>query len=372
MRARHLLGSTALGAAMAAAGPSVAAEVSPGGALDIKLSGFVRFLAIGGDRDDFLLDDTQSTGLDFFNDTELHVELEGKHDATGVEYGGTIELEGDTSATANSDETWIFLKGGFGEVRLGDEDGVADADGLAVGAKSISTGIGTDGIEGDEWEEFAGGVKTYEATGSNDATKIRYISSSLGGFRAGVSYTPNLDAIGSGANNGDSLAAKDVEAGDVAEAGLLYETDLGGMGLSVGLTGLHGDIKDEDTAGGDDFWQWQAGAVVKLAGFKIGGSYQEEEAGALEVRSVSAGISRDFGSFLLALTYGQHLDTEELTVGGNELDQPYLVILSGTVPLMPGLTLDGDVGYFDNDVEDGDGPSGDHGWQAIGRLGLAF
>ena len=39
---------------------------------------------------------------------------------------------------------------------------------------------------------------------------------------------------------------------------------------------------------------------------------------------------------------------------------------------MPGLTLDGDLGYFDNDVKDGDGPSGDHGWQAIGRLGLEF
>ena len=170
----------------------------------------------------------------------------------------------------------------------------------------------------------------------------------------------------------NSLATKDVEAGDVTEAGLLYETSLGGVGLAAGLTGLYGDIKDEDVAGGDDFWQWQAGAVLEVAGFKIGGSYQEEEAGALEVKSVSAGISRDFGSFLLALTYGQHLDTEELTVNGNELDQPYLVILSGTVPLMPGLTLDGDVGYFDNDVKDGDGPSGDHGWQAIGRLGLEF
>ncbi len=372
MIARQLLGTTALAVVGATSMSALAAEALPGSALDIKISGFVRFLASGGERDDFLLDDTQSTGLDFFNDTEVHVEAEGKHDATGIEYGGTIELEADTNTTESSDETWVFIKGGFGEVRFGDEDGVADADGLAVGAETISKDIGTDGIEGDEWEEFAGGVRTYEATGTSDATKIRYISGSLAGFRAGISSTPNLDTIGSGSSNGDTLAAKDVEAGDVAEAGLLYETEIGGAGLSLGLSGLVGDIKDEDAAGGDEFWQWQAGAVLDLAGFKIGGSYLEEEAGALEVRSISAGISRDFGSFLLALTYGQHLDTEELTVNGNELDQPYLVILSGTVPLMPGLTLDGDLGYFDNDVKDGDGPSGDTGWQAIGRLGLAF
>jgi hypothetical protein len=35
------------------------------------------------------------------------------------------------------------------------------------------------------------------------------------------------------------------------------------------------------------------------------------------------------------------------------------------------VVLAGDVGWFDND-RDGGGPTGDQGWQAVGRLGVAF
>ena len=58
MIARHLLGTTALAVVGATSMSALAAEALPGGALDIKISGFVRFLASGGERDDFLLDDT--------------------------------------------------------------------------------------------------------------------------------------------------------------------------------------------------------------------------------------------------------------------------------------------------------------------------
>jgi hypothetical protein len=69
MRARHVLGRAAIAVAGVSAVPAAAAEVQPGGALDIKIDGFIRFLAIGGDRDRFLLNNSQSSGLDFFNDT---------------------------------------------------------------------------------------------------------------------------------------------------------------------------------------------------------------------------------------------------------------------------------------------------------------
>ena len=61
-----------------------------------------------------------------------------------MEYGGTIEFEADTNRTDNTDETWMFLSSGWGEVRLGDEDGVADNS--LVGAQVIAAGTG--GIDG--------------------------------------------------------------------------------------------------------------------------------------------------------------------------------------------------------------------------------
>ena len=80
-----LLGTTALVGAsvLGVATPDVAraAEVLPGGALDVTISGFARFLATGGDLDAQRNNDTTSTGLDFRNDTEVHVILRGKHDA---------------------------------------------------------------------------------------------------------------------------------------------------------------------------------------------------------------------------------------------------------------------------------------------------
>jgi hypothetical protein len=98
-----LLGTTALaGAGLLSVPPALAAEARPGGALDVTVTGFVRFLATGGDLDNARLDDTISTGLDFLNDTEVHLVLAGRNDATGLEYGGKVELEADTSATASA------------------------------------------------------------------------------------------------------------------------------------------------------------------------------------------------------------------------------------------------------------------------------
>jgi hypothetical protein len=37
--------------------------------------------------------------------TAVHVVARGQHDATGLEYGGTIEFEADTSREDDTDET---------------------------------------------------------------------------------------------------------------------------------------------------------------------------------------------------------------------------------------------------------------------------
>ena len=202
-----ILGTSALaGVAMlgtAVALPAAAAEVTPGGALNLELTGFARFEAFGGEQDDRSLDPTLSRGLDFRNDTEVHVIARGKDEETGLEYGATIEFEADTNNTPNTDETWVFLRGGWGEIRLGDEDGVVDNS--VVGGQTLAAGTG--GIDGSDAVICA--APLVFLANSNDATKVRYYTPSFGGLSLGVSYTPTQEDFNSGSNNGQVFATKD-------------------------------------------------------------------------------------------------------------------------------------------------------------------
>ncbi|MEK0081842.1 porin [Benzoatithermus flavus] len=360
-----LLGTTAvLGAGlMTAAVPSVAgaAEVKPGGYPDLTLTGFARFRMHGGQLDDARLNNAFSRDLDFSNDTEVHVVARAKDERTGLEYGGTVEFEADTNRADNTDESWIFVRGGFGEVRLGDEDGASDTS--AVGAQTIAAGTG--GIDGSVIDTFAGGA-TFKLDNTNDATKIRYYTPSFGGFQIGVSYTPQQAALSSGAGNGDSLAGKAVTAQNFVEAAALYKGSLGGVGVLASITGA---VCDWKAAGDDDCSGIYGGANVDLFGFKLGGGYGTEKFGALEKSFYNIGIGAALGPTNVSINYGKVVDSDNLTFNGVAVDKPSNLVFSADIALMPGLVLAGDVGFFDNDVEGGAERSG---WQAVGRLGLAF
>jgi outer membrane protein OmpU len=364
-----LLGSTALVGAgllqIGLPGTADAAEVLPGGALDVTISGFARFLATGGDLDAQRNNDTTTTGLDFRNDTEVHVILRGKHDATGMEYGGTVEFEADTNRTDNTDETWLFVRGGFGELRFGDEDGAVDNS--AVGAYTIAASTG--GIDGTVVDVLA--ISPVRPTNSNDATKIRYYTPSFGGFSVGVSYTPNadigVDPTNSFANvSGDTLANKDVELGDWVEGAAVYKGTFGDVGLSASLVGSIADIKDEAALDGDDGWAWYGGAALDLFGFKLAGGFGDEEFGGLEKTYYNAGAAAQLGPARVSINYGQIIDSE-----GYAADEPYNIILGADVGPMPGLIVGAEVLYFDNDIEDPVSDD-DDGYVYLGTIRLAF
>ena len=366
-----LLGTTALlgVGVLGVATPhlAAAAEVKPGGALDVSISGFARFRAHGGDVGDARLDPTLSEDLDFSNDTEVHVILRGKHDASGIEYGGTVEFEADTNRTDNTDESWIFLRGGFGEFRFGDEDGVADNS--AIGAQTIAAGTG--GIDGSVIDAVAIGVVF--PTNSQDSTKIRYYTPSFGGFQVGVSYTPNQLNLDSGGGNGDLLAPTNVDITNLVEGALVYDGEFGGFGLQASLVGGIAEVADESDdsgLGGDDFQTIMAGVATEVFGFKVAGSYGTEETGALERDWFTAGVGYGIGPVNTSVTYGQVIDSDGFVAG----DVSNLVV-SADLAVMPGVVLAGDVGFFDNDLSNNDedalGVDSD-GWQAVLRLGVAF
>jgi hypothetical protein len=361
-----LLGTTALvgaGAMMSLPSAANAAAVLPGGALDVTVSGFIYFRAHGGDLDSARLDPSVSRDLDFSNDTEVHIIARGTHDATGIEYGGTVEFEADTNRLDNTDETWLFLRGGFGELRFGDEDGPVDNS--AVGGFTVAAGTG--GIDGSVIDVIATGV--VKPFNSDDSTKIRYYTPSFGGFQAGVSYTPNVG------DNGASLAPADVEVRDMVEGALVYTGSFGGFDITA--SGV-GSICDNNGEGEDDNCHTYGGGLTfGLFGANLGGGYFSEQVGDAEKDFFNVGIGYGFGPVNMSVTYGQVVDSDDLTaeVDGEtiEIGDAYNLVVSADVGLMPGLVLAGDVGFFDNDT-DGDLPAGldDNGYQAVVRLGLNF
>jgi outer membrane protein OmpU len=370
-----LLGSTAVvGVGMAVlTGTASAAEVKPGGALDITITGFARFEAFGGEEDDLQLDNTLSRSLDFRNDTEVHVVARAKDEQTGLEYGATIEFEADTNNTNNTDETWLFLRSGWGEVRLGDEDGVVDNS--VVGGQTIAAGTG--GIDGSDAVITAAPVVFL--TNTDDATKIRYYTPSFSGFSVGVSYTPTQQQIDSGAQNGQFFAQKNspgMEGKNVVEGGLIYDGELGDVGIEASVVGLYGELKNggEEDFGGDEWWGVQGGAAVDLFGFQLAGSVATDNVGDTERNFFTAGIGYGFGALNTSITYGQIFDAnadfeEQSGVG----DSAYNLVFSADYALAPGLVLAGDVATFDNDQTDSDATgTGDKGWTAVGSVRLAF
>ena len=381
---RLLLGATGLAGAALGSGAAGAAEVRSGSALDLTLSGEVRFITSYGDTDDALLDDAVTSGLDFFGDTSVGVLLAGTHDTTDIEYGAYIEFETDTNDTENTGETWLYLRGDWGEVRFGDDGGVssfgagivAEDEGAALGAANVAAGTG--GLDADIASDF--GAPTYEPLGTDDATKISYVTPKFGGLNFGVSYTPNLAEIYDGVGNGDTLADTDVAAGDVIEGIAHYSGEIGELEVLTSISGLYGDIKDEDAAGGNDYWAAQAGVVLYLFDVGLAGSYLVEQVGSLEVEAVTVGIGTSLGGddegvggLSLSLNYGQIISSDDLTVNDSQLDEPYTLVASADYGIAPGLVLQGDIAYFDSDVKgDPANADDDKGWFAVTALALEF
>jgi outer membrane protein OmpU len=356
--------------------PVSAAEVRPGGVFNLTITGFARFRAHGGQLDDARQDNVFSRGLDFSNDTEVHILARSRDSNTGLEYGATIEFQADTDEQLNTESTWIFIRGGWGEVRLGDDDGIADNS--SVGAQEIAAGTG--GIDGDVVDEIAVGVVFL--TNTDTATKIRYYTPTFAGFSVGVSYTPTLEEVDSGDLNGQFIARKKgilaMQADNVLEGGLIYEDELADdVDLLASVVGLYGSLtstgadefaNDEDEFGDRNWWGWQAGSTIDVYGFRFGGSFAKEKVGELEKTFYTLGLGwGDEDTFNTSVTYGQVIDST-----GTPYDKPFNLVFSADHALLPGLLLQADVGVFDNDGTDPDYPGGDKGWQAVAALELLF
>ncbi|EWY42870.1 hypothetical protein N825_02185 [Skermanella stibiiresistens SB22] len=314
--------------------------------MTVKLGGYTTFRAATYDSDA-----PGATSREFQNEVEIHVSADGKAD-NGLLYGAHIEFENDggdgAGAGISVDEASVYVGGTWGRIELGDHDGASDQ--LFVYAPTVGNGQ----IE-EDWYDFAGpGIETDDLllpTDTSDSTKITYMSPVLGGFQAGVSYTPQFDSQGQ-----DVVRFKPTSPDaenlykDLIEAGAGYKRDIGPVSLVLGVGYVHGDANQGTDA--EDFDAWGAGAQIGYEGFTIGGAYNDNGDSLIETdepdaKSWNVGVSYEADDWGVAAQY------QKVDLPGRKIN---IYGLGAAYEPAPGLTIGPEVIFFDDDdPEVGDG-----------------
>src|SRR5262249_15893629 len=185
----------------------------------------------------------------FKQDTEVHFLGETKLD-NGLIIGVHFELEGQDS-TDQIDETWMYFKGGWGELRFGDED---DPRKLKAYAAPVANPDAAFGVNS-PFLAFSNnpiGTNTTTTNVENDSTKIIYFTPSIFGFSFAASYTPD----------GTSHACRAACGAATAPVGL--------TGQAAGLGGSGGSNPLLNNAGTSYDWSTALNYDAKFGDFTIG------------------------------------------------------------------------------------------------------
>ena len=324
-----LLGSTALVAfGLMAAPASAQVELTITGNVDAQF----------GWGDDDGDDDERDYGGT--TDTTLNVNAEGVAD-NGLRYGARINIDDGIIGVDNSsfliDETWVFVAGDWGQVRLGEKEG--QASNLRFAVPAVGNGQ-ADGDFGRYIDDF--GIFGTDFIDSGDDAKVSYIGT-FGAFTFGASYSPTTGQQLSDPGQSDN------DPGDfenVVSLGANFNGDWDSFtfGVSGGVA-----IGSAEDGAEDDLEEFGAGGQVGFGGFIIGGFYIYSDGGAVDERSrfgLGATFSAGPWSFGINALLADEDEQEDMVYGiGTAFD------------IAPGLQwyADGVVFEYDGDVDDNDG-----------------
>ena len=377
-----LLGTTALvGASLLMAGGADAAKPKAkwGGAIEFTAGGSdqdIEKQAFGGSAG--IASGGPSAGYAFRTNSELKFNASGKTDA-GMKWKAEVQIEADTNVAANSDsgdngvetsidELWIRFSGSWGKLTVGNQDGVG-VDYLIGGDNAVGA-AGDGGVDGN-WQDFIDSQtlngRLWDEPDDNedtgDATKIIYYTPRVGGFGAGLSFTPDRDAHGQDITTDDG----DAFLNSIA-FGADFKKKFGGVKVHIAAAAHFADAEDESV---EDVEAWSVGAVVGFGGWKVGGSYMNK-GDSLEAKSNAfdddawawtAGIGYSQGPIHLGVAY---LHSEVETGDGKPDDESDTIVVGATYMLGGGAKVFADVFWLDQDEGDRTGTISDN--EGVGFL----
>ncbi|QEX17263.1 porin [Hypericibacter terrae] len=309
----------------------------------------------------------------FRQDVEVHFKGEAKLD-NGLTVGARIEMEGQQS-NDQIDEVWAYFKGGWGQVRFGDDDDASRQLHYLIPSASELFGVDTPDFEfsNNHGNNFNNGSFQTNSTMlniSSDATKIIYFSPTFAGFSFAVSFAPDRRGENSysywSGPGGTTLSNNSGQVQNVISAALNFEHDFNGIDLATGIG--FGEGQFESTGGNHNVqtsWGLDGHLIVTFAGFTVGGAglyfdnWQSASGADYWVAGLGATYNWDAWTVGLAWSHG---DYEYATSGGSS-DRIDIVEVTGRYDLGPGLSLDGMVGYNTMNAGGGTGHQDDNTWE---------
>lgn len=274
--------------------------------------------------------------------------------------GVNVQLEGFTDHNDQIDESFMWLSGSFGQLRLGSFDGAMAVMGV------YPAGVGAPG-HGLFFESHSAVDSTAFGEGAfglgfdGDAAKIAWFSPTVGGARVGVSFTPEAETK---EEKGDPQTASDDrinrrvtnDAGQQSEVvgiGGNWSGDFGGASVSVGAGYTAGNL-EVPAGGATDREEWIVGASASLMGITISGNYSvDNNAKTTNGDRTTIAVGATY-SGMGPLTYGVRygLTSREQGAGKADLDSS-AVSVGVSMPLGGGVTFGSEVQFWDLETSDG-------------------
>ena len=356
-----LLGTSAIALAGAFAAPASAVE------WDVSVGGFMTQhvgVAAGVEIDNAVGEDYD--GVDVLSNTEIIFAPSITLD-NGLQFGANVQLEGNTSGD-QIDESYMFIKGSFGEVNIGSENSAGykmtyaapNVTAMPINSGSISAFIPFSGGGGVSTLggifRNAKGSSFVEVGANNDAQRITYYSPRFAGFQIGASYARD-------GSQDSSLAGDNIDGAafsNIFDVGANYVQSFGDFDVAVsGRWGIaQNDTDLGDTFDTDDNAQvFAVGANVGFAGITVGGAFAESNnSGALDSQGYSAGVSYETGPWGVSATYylGEGVDAENIGAVTKNDEEFQAILIGGSYALAQGVGLSVYGGYVEADEDRSD------------------
>jgi hypothetical protein len=324
---------------------------------------------------------SDATDFDTQADAEIHFSGSTTLD-NGLTFGVNVQLEVQTNESSGTgtgneddviDEAYAFIRGSFGEILIGEENGAAYA--MHYGFGDFGVGVTLNSGDLSSWFPAP---NSYQLSGTyqgfrhvdNDSQKVRYISPRFAGFQIGADYSPE------GRQDSDSFPTELKNAGvveNVWSVAANYQGEFSGIGL--GVSGGYQGVGDNNRGPGtsNDTYNYGFGVYATFSGFRLSGSWtsENEPTAAIDSRDVfGAGISYGDGPWVIGLdgAWG----TQSYVAAGSPDTDMLSLQLGGTYKLGPGVEARGSIFYAD--MSDGAGTAGNDwdGFAVVGGIRLVF
>jgi len=275
---------------------------------------------------------TTSDGDSMATDNEIVISFSNKTDS-GLTVGGKMEMGNYDGTTSVIDESVMTISGGFGTVRLGQEDSINE-----------TFGIGEHDLIDEDLSLAPSGstiVTTAGESGSTDNNKFAYVSPNMGGFQAGYSV----------ADSGTLAQSTDQTA-----MGVSYTMPIAGGSVSVKYNKQSKDGLADGTQATAETEGINYGAKLTMGAASVIVAHGESTKGAgsgqaddIEANGISIRYNLGGGMSVGASTMTAEDDKDKTTAGVAEKYTANAAEVSYTVA--PGLTAK--VTYVDYDYENG-------------------